>query len=122
VAGNQVKMNGKKSARIIVGKSKFAWKSSGRAHQWSAEGKKQKPGWRQATDSEVERSKKIITKHKLIWGTNWKNPLEMAFQMDPLPETIIFMTDGLAGGDPVGVAKAIASRAKKTTSPSIQLR
>jgi predicted phosphoribosyltransferase len=37
----------------------------------------------------------------------------MAFQMDPLPETIIFMTDGVAAGDPIGVAKAIARKAKK---------
>ncbi len=113
VAGDQVNMNGKKSAKIVAGQASYLWKSSGKAHQWDPEGDLRKPGWLKASDTQVEKSKKIIRGHRLIWGTNWKNPLEMAFQMDPLPETIIFMTDGVAAGDPIGVAKAIARKAKK---------
>ena len=39
--------------------------------------------------------------------------MAMAFDMDPLPNSIVFMTDGSAPGDPVEVAEGIASRAKK---------
>lgn len=113
VAGNKVQMNGKKTASIVDGGASYSWVSAGKAHDWKPSGKRQSPTWLQAMDQQVEASKKIITSHKLVWGTNWKNPLEMIFEMDPLPETVLFMTDGVAKGDPIGVAKKMATRAKK---------
>lgn len=113
VAGDQVKMGGKQSAVIVSDKKKYNWKGGGKAHQWNPGESKQKPDWVYATDEQVESSQQAIKKHKLVWGTNWVNPLEMAFRMDPLPETIVFMTDGLAGGGPLEVAKEMAARAKK---------
>lgn len=113
VAGDKVKMNGKQSAVIVSGDDKYPWKGGGKAHAWKPNGTKQNPGWVYATDKQVETSQKIIKNHKLIWGTNWMNPLQMAFRMDPLPESIVFMTDGLAGGNPVEIANDFAARAKK---------
>lgn len=113
VAGDKVKMNGKKGATIVAGDSRFSWVSGGKAHDWKTKGEKQKPAWLTATDSQVEASELIIKRDKLVWGTNWENPLKMVFEMDPLPDTIVFMTDGVAKGDPVGIAKNTAALAKK---------
>ncbi|NWK54904.1 VWA domain-containing protein [Verrucomicrobiaceae bacterium N1E253] len=113
VAGDKVQMKGKQSATVVSGGNKFAWSSNGKAHKWDPKGKREKAPWLRATDSQVETSELIIKRNKLVWGTNWENPLKMAFDMEPLPDTIVFMTDGLASGDPVGIAKRTAALAKK---------
>ncbi|MGB1261171.1 MAG: hypothetical protein ACPG6P_14095, partial [Akkermansiaceae bacterium] len=41
VAGNNVKMNKKKSAVISSGKEQFKWNSNGKAHAWNPSGNKQ---------------------------------------------------------------------------------
>ena len=114
VAGNDLKMQGKKGA-VVKGKGghKFDWKCGGGAGGWSTAGKVQKPEWLDATDSVVKKSDKLIKSHRLIWGTNWENPLAMAFRMDPLPNAIIFMTDGLAPGNPEAVAEKYGKLARK---------
>lgn len=113
VAGSKVNMQKKKAAIVNQGGQKFRWISNGKAHLWKQNGKKQNLQWLTATDKQVATSQGVIKKSPLIWGTNWENPLEMAFTLDPLPEVIIFMTDGVASGDPVGIAKTFAKRAKK---------
>ncbi|MFK7910770.1 MAG: vWA domain-containing protein [Akkermansiaceae bacterium] len=114
VAGNSVKMEGKQSA-VISGKGghKFKWISGGGAHNWKPEGKTQTPEWIDATDKEIKASKKIINTDRLVWGTVWDNPLEMAFRMDPLPNVIIFMTDGSTGNEAMRVADEYSKLAKR---------
>lgn len=114
VAGNGVSMKGHASA-VISGKGghKFKWTGGKGAGNWKENGKKQKPEWLQATDSSVKKSRTLVQKSKLIWGTNWENPLAMAFRMKPLPNVIIFMTDGVAPGNPIGIATKYAALAKK---------
>ena len=113
VAGDQIRMQGKGAAEVASGDNVYAWTGGKKAHQWKPDGKMQKPAWLYADDGQVESSKQIIQSTSLVWGTNWENPLKMAFEMDPLPDTIIFMTDGLSGGDALGTAKAVARLAKK---------
>jgi hypothetical protein len=36
----------------------------------------------------------------------------MALAMDPPPQVVFFMTDGVTGGDAVALAKAVAAKAK----------
>lgn len=91
----------------------YKWEAKGGIHSWEPVGERQKAAWLDATDSNVFQSEAIIKESKLIIGTHWDPPMAMAFEMDPLPNIIVFMTDGSAPGDPVEVAKGIASRAKK---------
>jgi len=113
VGGDKVKMAGNKSATIQSQSGQaHQWKGEG-AGNWRVEGEVQKSDWLYATDDNIFKSEELAKTHKLIYGTNWENPLEMAFAMDPLPNVIVFMTDGLSPGDPVAVAKDFASRAKK---------
>jgi len=91
----------------------YKWEAANGIHSWKPVGERQKATWLDATDSNIYQSEAIIKKSKLIIGTHWDPPMAMAFEMDPLPNSIVFMTDGSAPGDPVEVAKGIASRAKK---------
>ena len=112
VAGSDISMpKDRKSSVVSLSKDKFKWKGKG-AHFWDPVGKKQKADWIPATPSTREEALKLVKSTKLVWGTNWENPLEMAINMDPPPQMIFFMTDGSISGDMVAVAKRLGHRAK----------
>ena len=48
---------------------------------------------------------------RLVWGTVWDNPLQMALDMEPTPQVIYFMTDGAAKGSDAW-ARTIGAKAK----------
>jgi hypothetical protein len=113
VAGDKVEMAGnKKSAVVSSGGAKFDWISGSGAHGWKTKGRKQKADWLQAGTSVRQESLKQIAGSPLVWGTTWEPALEMALAMDPPPQIIYFMTDGVTGGDPVALAKSIGAKAK----------
>jgi hypothetical protein len=113
VAGNDVKMEGnRKGAQVTAGGRTFEWLCGGGSHAWSQKGAKQKPEWLLSSPATLETSLAQIKSTPLVWGTNWEPPLEMALAMDPPPQLIYFMTDGLTGGDPVALATKIAAKAK----------
>jgi hypothetical protein len=115
VAGDEVKMEGGRKGAVVEAKGgrKYQWKCKGGAHDWETDGKEQQPEWIEATDRQIKASQKIIAADKLVWGTDWRSPLDMAFRMDPLPNVIIFMTDGSTGGGANGVAAKYSSLAKR---------
>ena len=98
VAGDDVDWN--KQGAIVTGKGghKFNWKSKGKANDWVHSGKKEPVDWLEASKGQISKTRKIITETRLVWGTRWDNPLEMALDMDPPPQVIYFMTDGAASG------------------------
>lgn len=114
VAGSKVEMAGNKgSATIKAGSRSFDWMSSGRStHGWQPKGNKQKALWIQSGPSIRNESLKLIKETPLVWGTTWEPALEMALAMDPPPQLIFFMTDGVTGGDTEALAKSIGSKAK----------
>jgi len=112
-AGDEVKMNrAQGSAEVKSGSRTYDWKGGAQAHEWEPKGKKQEAKWESATRSHLRKSAKLVEETKLVYGTNWEPALEMAIAMDPPPQIIFFMTDGLTGGDAVSLAKSIGARAK----------
>ncbi len=112
VAGSEVSMpKARNSSVVSLSKDKFRWKGKG-AHFWEPVGKKQKADWIPVTPSAREEALKLVKDSKLVWGTNWENPLEMAIDMEPPPQMIFFMTDGSISGDMVAVAKRLGHHAK----------
>lgn len=112
VAGNQVQHSkDRRSATITDGAKKFEWTGKG-AGGWEPQGKKQVPEWLDLTNVQLKKSQKIVKESKLSFGTSWEGPLEMAFDMDPLPQAIFFMTDGVSGKESLDIAKKIGSRAR----------
>ena len=111
VAGDDVDWN--KQGAIVSGKGgkKFNWKSKGKANDWEHSGKKEPVDWLGATKGQVSKSRKIIQSTRLVWGTRWDNPLEMALNMDPPPQVIYFMTDGAASGSDKW-ARSVGAKAK----------
>ncbi|MDA7882267.1 hypothetical protein N9A94_08170, partial [Akkermansiaceae bacterium] len=112
VAGNKVEHSGdKRSATITDGTKKYEWTGKG-AGGWKPKGKKQVPEWLGLTEKQLKDSQKIVKESKLSFGTSWEGPLEMAFEMDPLPQAIFFMTDGVSGKESLDIAKRIGAKAK----------
>ena len=112
VAGNDVKHSGdRKGATITDGAKKYEWTGKG-AGGWEPKGRSQVPEWLSTTDKQLQESQKIVKDSKLSFGTSWEGPLNMALSMDPLPQAILFMTDGVSGNDSDDIAKKIAAKAK----------
>ncbi|MCH2063180.1 MAG: VWA domain-containing protein [Roseibacillus sp.] len=111
VAGDEVDWTKQKATITGKGRRKYEWKSGGKAHEWEQVGKKEPVEWLSATEGQLSKSRKIIEKTPLVWGTRWDNPLQMALDMEPRPQVIYFMTDGVARGSDKW-AKEIGARAK----------
>lgn len=90
----------------------YKWTGKG-AHGWTPVGKLQKAEWLDMTGSQMKKSLDIIKESRLIWGTDWRNPLEMAFEMDPTPQIVFFMTDGATGGDMMKLTDSLAAKARR---------
>lgn len=112
IAGDDVSVGRGSGVVKASGGHKFEWTGKG-AHDWKPKGKRQKADWLDVTGKQLEESLKVIKSSKLVYGTDWSNPLEMAFDMDPAPQIVFFMTDGASGGDMMGLSKRLASKAKR---------
>ncbi len=113
VAGDEVTMaQGRKTAVVKAGGGSYQWATGGGAHGWEPKGGKRKADWISSKPSLVAKSLQQIESTQLVWGTNWKPALEMAMAMEPPPQVIFFMTDGVTGGDSDALAKSLATQAK----------
>jgi hypothetical protein len=113
VACEKIQGRGKSFSATSRNGEEYKWEATNGIHGWTTIGERHKPTWLDATDSNIFQSETLIKKTSLVIGTQWDPPMAMAFDMEPLPNIIVFMTDGSAPGDPVEVAEGIASRAKK---------
>ncbi len=90
----------------------YDWIGKG-AHEWKPTGKRQEAEWLDVTGKNLEESLKVIKSSKLVYGTDWENPLEMAFAMEPPPQIVFFMTDGsMSGRDMMSLTRKLAAKAK----------
>ncbi|MBK1790157.1 vWA domain-containing protein [Persicirhabdus sediminis] len=127
IAGDEVIGNCGTGDRTAEVKSKggktYKYTNSGGWHGWNFDGKKVTADWLTVKDSNIKNSINLVRDQKLINGTVWKLPLEVAIDMKPKPDTIIFMTDGIAGKDSMEVAEEYAKQArrKKITINAIAL-
>ena len=110
-AGDKIK--GGKSTPTVVTEDgdEYKWKSSGGAHGYNPVGDRQIPEWKVFDGQNLEDSLKHIKETKLIYGTIWDHPLEMALSMEPKPQIIFFMTDGAAGNRSMKIAEEVGKEA-----------
>ncbi len=113
VAGSEVKMQNNKTATVTHKGKGYDWKTTGGAHSWEPVGKELQPEWLAGGGSEVVKALDHVKKTKLVWGTDWEDALEMALGMDPAPQIIFFMTDGVTGGNMVKLAEDLGRKAKR---------
>ncbi|MDB4668234.1 VWA domain-containing protein, partial [Akkermansiaceae bacterium] len=111
VAGGKVTKKGNIGTITAEDGKTYKWKNNGGHNEWAHDGKKESVPWLDITDPEVIRLQEIVKKTPLSGGTVWDNPLHMALDMDPPPQTIYFMTDGYAKGSKEW-AKDVGQRAK----------
>ncbi|MCB1133624.1 MAG: VWA domain-containing protein [Verrucomicrobiae bacterium] len=114
IAGSEVKMaQNRKSAVVSDGRYDYDWESGGKgAHGWDSKGRSQRPDWIQADAKTIEESLATIKGTELVWGTTWEPALDLALKMDPAPQVIFFMTDGVTGGDLDQLVRRLTNRAK----------
>lgn len=111
VAGQEVAQTGKQAV-VKDGSRKYEWKTESDHHAWNPVGKKQKAEWLTADEKTIREASKYAKETPLVLGTIWDHPLEMALAMDPKPDIIFFMTDGVAGKKSEEIAKDIARKAR----------
>ncbi|RYD25577.1 MAG: hypothetical protein EOP87_24180, partial [Verrucomicrobiaceae bacterium] len=96
-------------------------KSGGKTYQWDSKslwewthrGPMMDVPWLDATASGVKRTLSLVDDVKTIGGTDWEGPLEMAIAMDPAPDVVFFMTDGvMEQRDMMRLTRGIAAKAK----------
>ncbi|MFD0894344.1 hypothetical protein KBB96_06765 [Luteolibacter ambystomatis] len=76
---------------------KFKWEAEKSwTGEWKTLGRRQRPEWADATNEMKETAARRIQETKLSYGTCWAPSLEMALAMEPPPDVIFFMTDGVA--------------------------
>jgi hypothetical protein len=113
VAGDEVTMQGHKTAAVKNGGKTYQWNCrGGTAHGWEPEGKKLQPEWLSVESREIDKSLKRIADTRLVWGTHWQPAIEMALSMEPPPQVVFFMTDGVTGGDVMAAVRELAAKAK----------
>jgi hypothetical protein len=112
VAGQEVVMQGNNAATVKHGPRKYEWRSEGNVHRWDPVGKTQKAEWQTVSASTIRAAVKNVRETRLVRGTIWDHPLEMALSMEPKPDVIFFMTDGAAGKDTPEIAKAVGDKAR----------
>lgn len=98
----------------------------GKKLEWKrgkTDGKVRKVDWLNADKATIKEVRKYIQDTPLVLGTRWEFPLEMALKMRPKPQAIIFMTDGVAGGNSLEIAKEYAdiARREKITISAVAL-
>lgn len=71
------------------------------------------PEWLTIDSGVKEELVAAVEEMNLSYGTEWGKPLEKAFELKPLPEVIVFLTDGLTGKDPNGTVEQYGELAKK---------
>jgi hypothetical protein len=100
VAGSELPgFNYAKGVATVKGKGGHSYHWTGKGlFDWTPKGKRQKVEWLQASFGEVQDAREIIKETALSGGTDWENPLLMAFDMQPPPNLIFFMTDGIVEG------------------------
>ncbi len=53
------------------------------------------PDWKKSSASAVRRTMEIVKTSKKFVGTDWDNAIELGLRMDPPPDVVFFMSDGL---------------------------
>lgn len=118
-AGEEIKNVGGNNRAIVDGQDgeTYEWVSVQGATNWKLNsGKLPQVKWIDASASNVRKSLKHIQESRLVYGTDWDDPLEIALDANPKPDVIYFMTDGIAGNRSMETALAIAKRANSGSS------
>ncbi len=100
-AGDEFVGKDKRRFTIKQGRQEYVWDTRGGAHQYQLENRKDLPtaAWNPASKANLHKTMKHIDEAQKIYGTDWEWPLKVALQqMEPKPDVIYFLTDGVTGG------------------------
>ena len=108
----EIDLKNKGEATIKFDGDEFKWKGKPNSYKgWKPVGDVQKPEWISFDSSARRKAIEAVEETGLELGTDWVPPLQMALSMDPPPQVIFFMTDGVGGS--VQDAEELAKEAKR---------
>lgn len=81
-------------------------------HVYEPDGEIQQAEWLKMNSKNRKKTLEIITDTRLVGGTDWRHPIEMALAMKPAPQIIFFMTDGASGGQMAEIVEDLSKKAK----------
>jgi len=70
------------------------------------------PDWITSSAATRKKTAEQVVETGMLFGTTWLYPLKTALRLDPKPDTIVFLTDGLSGDD-VAASREIAELAQE---------
>jgi hypothetical protein len=96
VAGSEVRMAADQKSAVVTGTggAEHRWTSIN-VGNWEMSGRRQEAPWLRASKENIGQSVSTINDTGLVFGTYWKTAIELALRMEPAPEVIYFMTDGI---------------------------
>lgn len=96
VAGSEVRMAVDQKSAVVTDKggAEHRWTSIN-VGNWEMSGRRQEAPWLRASKANIQQSVATINDTDLVFGTYWKPAIELALRMEPAPEVIYFMTDGI---------------------------
>ncbi|MGI9242418.1 MAG: hypothetical protein ACR2RV_16590 [Verrucomicrobiales bacterium] len=100
-AGDEFVGKSKRRFTIKQGRQEYIWDTTGGAHQYQLENRKDLPSakWKSASKANLHKTNKHIEEARKIYGTDWEWPLKVALQqLEPKPDVVYFLTDGVTGG------------------------
>jgi len=110
---------GKSRGKRVVkhGGKNYQWDTKGGANQFYLVGKKDlyTAKWIQANRANLNNTIKRIDAVSKSYGTDWRHPLQMALEMNPKPDVVYFLTDGVVGNGQQAVDQTL--RLNKRKSP-----
>ncbi|MFC7339138.1 hypothetical protein ACFQY0_18235 [Haloferula chungangensis] len=124
VAGSEVELVERGGyAKVTDETGSYEWEGPKRKMSgWEPKGKEQVAPWLEYSAKTRRQSEKHIEEQQMLLGTDWGPPLKMALEMEPPPQIIFFMTDGVGGNtkDLLDDLRKLARR-KKTIINTISL-
>ena len=96
VVGAEVSVGAnKKSAVVKYGDNEYDWEKGKDAHDWDTKGKKAAaPEWLKGSKKNIEESLSAIASVSLVSGTIWEPAFDLALDIQPRSEILLFMGDG----------------------------
>lgn len=111
VAGSKISNPRSLSTSIVSYKGK-SYKWAGKKYSyWGPVGERQQVKWIKMSEGSRKQTLRAIQNTGLVLGTTWLTPLEMAMDMQPKPELVVFLTDGVSGKDSDQIAKRMGDLA-----------
>ena len=94
---------------VVHDGKEYIWNTQGGASRYYIESREDlySSSWIRASQRNIRKTINRVELVKKSFGTDWRHPLKMALNMNPSPDVIYFLTDGVVGNGQQAVDEVI---------------